>query len=56
LRRLRKKLKESGCTDRAYTRLAALVADGLVGTVTHVTAMGVGDLINHGAYTTAGIC
>eukprot|EP01045_Picozoa_sp_COSAG04_P005652 COSAG04_NODE_265_length_18593_cov_4.226776_8_plen_240_part_00 len=35
--------------DRAYTRLAALIADGLVGTVTHVTAMGVGDLINHGA-------
>ena len=35
--------------DRAYMRLAALVADGLVGTVTHVTAMGVGDLINHGA-------
>ena len=34
---------------RAYTRLAALIADGLVGTVTHVTAMGVGDLINHGA-------
>jgi predicted dehydrogenase len=36
--------------DRAYMRLAELIADGLVGTVTHVTAMGVGDLINHGCH------
>jgi predicted dehydrogenase len=36
--------------DRGYTRLAELLADGLVGTVTHITAMGVGDLINHGCH------
>ena len=36
--------------DRGYTRLAGLIADGLVGEVTHITAMGVGDLINHGCH------
>lgn len=36
--------------DRGYTRVSNLIADGLLGEVTHVTAMGVGDLINHGCH------
>ena len=36
--------------DRRYMRLAELIADGLVGEVRHITAMGVGDLINHGCH------